>query len=111
MGVLSNNLPVGCENNPDAPWNQVDNPEREIEVTVSIILSKTVKVRVSDYEVQDDDIDYSCCDLKSAVKDQVYLPYEGGYYLSELCEKTGYDMEEKIEDLSNWDIDDFEVVL
>ena len=45
--------PPGAEHDPNAPWNQVDNPEREIEVTVSVTLSKTVKVRVSDYKITD----------------------------------------------------------
>lgn len=40
--------PLGADTK-DAPWNQVDNPEREIEVTVSVTLSKTVKIKVSDY--------------------------------------------------------------
>lgn len=68
--------PPGAEHDPNAPWNQVDNPEREIEVTVSVTLSKTVKIKVSDYEITDsgkdedgeyfEDIDYSNCDLKDA---------------------------------------------
>lgn len=65
--------PIGADT-PNAPWNQVDNPEREIEVTVSVTLSKTVKIKVSDYSITDsgkdedgeyfEDIDYSKCDLK-----------------------------------------------
>ena len=39
------NYPLGADN-PDAPWNQKENPEREIEVTVSVTLSKTIKVTV-----------------------------------------------------------------
>ena len=46
------NYPMGADTK-DAPWNQVDNPEREIEVTVSVTLSKTVKIKVSDYEITD----------------------------------------------------------
>ena len=70
------NYPIGADT-PDAPWNQVENPEREVEVTISITLSKTVKIKVKDYEIVDsgrdedreyfEDIDYSNCDLKSAV--------------------------------------------
>ena len=29
------NYPIGADT-PEAPWNQVENPEREIEVTISI---------------------------------------------------------------------------
>lgn len=81
---------------PNAPLNEA----KEVEVTVSITLSKTVKVRVDDYTslgvVTDEDgnkyedIDYSECDLKSAVKEQVKLPQD-------TCK--------------GWDVDDFEVVL
>lgn len=88
------NIPIGTENDPDAPWNQIENPEKEIEVTVSLTISKTLKVSVSDYTIQDsgkdgdyyEDIDYSTCDLKGAVEDQYNLPIKG------------------------WNIDDFEVL-
>ena len=46
------NYPLGADN-PDASWNQEENPEREIEVTVSVTLSKTIKVKVSDYDIID----------------------------------------------------------
>lgn len=107
--------PVGTEHNPEAPWNQVDNPEKEIEVTVSVTLSKTVKVKVSDYQINDsgkdedgnyfEDIDYSVCDLKSAVENQIILPQYGYKYV------RGYHQDSSIiDDLSGWYVDDFEVV-
>lgn len=97
----------------NAPWNQVDNPEREIEVTVSVTLSKTVKIKVSDYEVTDfgkdengeyfEDIDYSNCDLKGAVEEEIILPQSAYMYV-----KSNPKVHE---DLSNWCVDDFEVNL
>lgn len=91
--------PPGAEHDPNAPWNQIDNPERKIEVTVSVTLSKTVKIKVSDYEITDsgkdedgeyfEDIDYSNCDLKKAVKEQIILPQD-------TCK--------------GWNVDDFEVI-
>lgn len=108
--------PPGAEHDPNAPWNQVDNPEREIEVTVSVILSKTVKIKVSDYEITDsgkdedgeyfEDIDYSNCDLKSAVKEQITLPQDGYLYV-----RGDHENSKLIEDLSGWNVDDFEVIL
>lgn len=93
------NYPMGVDT-PDAPWNQVDNPEREIEVTVSVTLSKTIKVKVSDYDITDsgkdedgnyfEEIDYSNCDLKEALTNQELLP------------------QDKCPD---WEVDDFEVLL
>ena len=106
------NYPCGTDE-PNAPWNQVDNPEREIEVTVSVTLSKTVKIKVSDYEITDsgkdedgeyfEDIDYSNCNLKDAVKEQVILPQSAHMYVKGNSKVQ--------EDLSNWYVDDLEVNL
>ena len=106
------NYPMGADIK-DAPWNQVDNPEREIDVTVSVTLSKTVKIKVSDYEITDsgkdedgeyfEDIDCSNCDLKSAVEEQIVLPQSAHMYV-----KSNPKVHE---DLSNWCVDDFEVIL
>ena len=106
------NYPMGADTK-DAPWNQVDNPEREIEVTVSVTLSKTVKIKVSDYEITDsgkdedgeyfENIDYSNCDLKGAVEGQIVLPQSAHTYA-----KSNPKVHE---DLSNWCVDDLEVNL
>ena len=106
------NYPMGSDTK-DAPWNQVDNPEREIEVTVSVTLSKTVKIKVSDYEITDsgkdedgeyfEDIDCSNCDLKDAVEEQIILPQSAHMYVKGNPKVH--------EDLSNWCVDDFEVNL
>lgn len=108
------NYPMGADTK-DAPWNQVDNPEREIEVTVSVTLSKTVKIKVSDYEITDsgkdedgeyfEDIDYSKCDLKRAVEEQITLPQDAYKYV-----KGEFNNDQR-NDLEGWDVDDFEVVL
>lgn len=105
--------PPGAEHDPNAPWNQIDNPEREIEATVSVTLSKTVKVRVSDYKITDSgkdedgecfkDIDYSDCDLKGAVEEQIVLPQSAHIYVKNNPKVH--------EDLSNWCVDDLEVNL
>ena len=106
------NYPMGADTK-DAPWNQIDNPKREIDVTVSVTLSKTVKIKVSDYEITDsgkdedgeyfEDIDYSNCDLKSAVEEQIVLPQSAHMYI-----KSNPKVHE---DLSNWCVDDLEVIL
>lgn len=82
-----NNYPIGADT-PDAPWNQVDPEPKKIEVTVSITLSKTVEVEVTDYTVKkefDEDgnriisYDFSKCDLKQAVRDQITLPNDNDW--------------------------------
>lgn len=118
--------PPGAEFNPNAPWNQVDIPDKEIEVTVSVTLSKTVKVNVNDYKIDgglDEDgpyyeYDYSECDLHKAVEEQVVLPQN----LAEYTERMfNHDLNLKavgmpkylksaLEDCKGWTVDDFEVV-
>lgn len=96
------------------------NNPREIEVDVSITLSKTVKVIVDDYvslgtTIDEDgiimeDVDYSSCDLKQAVKEQLYLPNEAGNLIKENTTILSTTRLNKAkEDLSGWCIDDFEV--
>lgn len=91
--------PAGAGSDIKAPYNQLYLPEKEIEVTVSITLSKTVKIKVNDYDITEDIdedgrdtsyYDYSNCDLKRAVKEQINLPQY-------IC--------------TDWDVDDYEVVL
>ena len=108
--------PIGSDT-PDAPWNKEENPKKEIEVTVSVTLSKTVKIKVSDYEIIDsgkdedgeyfEDIDYSNCDLKGAVEEQIVLPQKAWDYIAP---KTKKDVK-AIFDLKDWNVDDFEALL
>ena len=99
--IESGYYPAGAEYDPKAPWNQVDPEPRKIEVTVSITLSKTVEVEVTDYTAEEDSdedgyhgiiYDYSECDLEQAVRDQVTLPNSVGEF-------------------NDWVEDDFEVNL
>ena len=109
------NYPMGA-NTPNAPCDQVDSPEREIEVTVSVILSKTVRISVSDYEITDsgkdedgeyfENIDYSNCDLKCAVEEQIVLPQKAWDYIAPKSRREV----NAIFDLKGWNVDDFEVV-
>ena len=109
----SNYPPMSQSEWDNAPWNQIDNPKKEIEVTVSVTLSKTVKIKVSDYEIADsgkdedggylEDVDYSNCDLKGAVEEQIVLPQNAHTYV-----KSNPKVHE---DLSNWCVDDLEVNL
>lgn len=99
--IESGYYPVGAEYDPKAPWNQVEPEPRKIEVTVSITLSKTVEVEVTDYIAEEDSdedgyhgiiYDYSECDLEQAVRDQITLPNSVGEF-------------------NDWTEDDFEVEL
>ena len=111
--------PLGSDTK-DAPWNQEELPEREIEVTISVTLSKTVKIKVSDYTITDsgkdedgdyfEDVDYSDCDLNGAVEEQIYLPQEAGQLIKDFDIGT-VKAKNIAEDLSNWNVDEMEVIL
>ena len=114
--IESGYYPPGAEFDPNAPYNQKELPEKEIEVTVSITLSKTVKIKVSDYTIYSieadngkcfDDIDYSDCDLKGAVKDQIILPQNAYNYIIPKSNKEV----QAISDLKEWNVDEMEVML
>lgn len=119
------NYPEGADT-PDAPWNQVDPPEREIEVTVSMTISKTFTINVNDYTEEsgvDEDgpyhnIDYSTCDLHKAVEEQITLPNNLADFTKSIFDKDldlraakmpRY-LKQAIEDCEGWDIDEMEVV-
>lgn len=113
--------PLGADNN-SAPWNEEELPIIKIPVTVSITLSKQFEIEVNDYELTeewDDDFgtyykpNYENCDLKQSVKNQIYLPHELGDLLKreKIIGKFDKHKEERIIDnLSNWCVDDFEVI-
>lgn len=122
----SGSYPPGAEFDADAPYNQVDLPEKEIEVTISVTLSKTVKVRVSDYRIEegkDEDGYYRTCDcsdcaIHDAVDNQIVFPQN----LAEFTERMfDHDLNLKaagmpkylkdaIEDCKGWIVDDYEVI-
>ena len=80
--------PAGAEFDPRAPWNEVELPPKEVEVTISAIVSKTIKVPVRDYIIDEEgNIDSSECELKKAVEENIRLP-----------------------NINGWDLDNFEVI-
>ena len=115
---MSNYPIMGTIEESSAPWNEDIKSPQEVEVTVSITLSKTVKINVEDYRValeerdENGDLyeiyDFSECDLKGAVEDQIILPQNAykhvGYPLFDCASKP-------YKDLKDWVVDDFEVNL
>lgn len=115
---MSNYPIMGTSDKASAPWNEDIKSPQEVEVTVSITLSKTVKVNVDDYKIaleerdENGDLyqvyDFSECNLKDAVKEQVILPQDAykhvGYPLFD-CSSEPYN------DLKGWVVDDFEVIM
>lgn len=118
--------PPGAEFDPRAPYNQVNLPEKEIEVTISVTLSKTVKVTVDDYEVdegKDEDgyycnYDFSECNLQKAVEDQIVLPQNLAKFTEEMFNQdlnlkaAGMPryLKDAIADCKGWTVDEMEVI-
>lgn len=99
--------PLGAQYDPRAPYNEKTLPEKEVEVLVSITLSKSFKIKVSDYNVIDGELDFSNTNLKEAVEEQIVLPNEAHklvvpFYPSDAVAKHN---------LEGWNVDEFEVIL
>lgn len=90
--------PLGARDDPRAPYNQKELPEREIEVCVSITVHKTYKLKVKDYTIVNEgkdedgnyfcDVDYGDCHLYDAFVEQ-YPNFEKD---------------------TDWNIDEFEII-
>ena len=102
MMTSNGNYPMGAQYDPNAPWNQEEPNDKEIEVTISLTISKTTKIVVPDIKDLDDSI------LKEAVKDQVVLPHE----IEIIKAISGNSSLDKrvLKDLSDWIVDDFEII-
>lgn len=100
--MSSGRIPAGADV-PWAPWNEPEVEYKEVEVTISLTISKTTKITVPDIKNLDSSI------LKEAVKEQVVLPHEVEF-IKAISNESALD-KRVIEDLSDWVEDDFEVVL
>lgn len=103
-----------------APFNGDITGPKKVKVTVSITLSKTVDIEVSDYttenEIDEDGnhttiYDFSDSDLKQAVEDQITLPNKAFDKLHSIVYLEGNPQDRhNLEDLKDWCVDDFEVI-
>lgn len=100
-------LPAGADV-PWAPWNQPSTENIEVEVTVSLTISKTLKIYIPGINGKPFPITDS--ELKEAVIHQKWLPHEIAN-IGDLILKGSTERKYIIDDLSNWIEDDFEVVL
>lgn len=117
--IESGDYPAGAEYSKDAPWNEHLNKPVKTKVTVSMTLSKEVEIEVDDYKIDDEgNLDFSDCDLKAAVREQIYLPDEAGdnlewaeaFFDTNLKPNYKSTHSRMVENLENWNVDDFEVV-
>ena len=107
MQSSNGNYPAGADV-PWAPWNDPSIENTEIEVTVSLTLSKTLKIRVP--SINNRVLPITDSELKRAVKNQVWLPHEL-HSVVDLILKDSPAQKSIIKDWENWVEDDFEVVM
>ena len=81
----NSNYPTMSQSDYDrAPWNEIELPLKDIEVTISVTGSKTMKVPVRDYIIDEEgEADFSNCDLKKAVEENIKLPNTEGWILDD----------------------------
>lgn len=111
----------------DVPWYQEELPKKEIEVTVSVTISKTVKIAVDDYKVEEiiDEngrylsYDYSDCNLLKAVEEQLVLPQDLAEFTERMfiqdldlkAAKMPRYLKEAVTDCKDWIVDDMACIL
>ena len=122
------NYPWGADT-PDAPWNQVEVPERDFDVIISQTLSKSTTVTTSNYipvSEREEDFNNFYCDTSNTNWKDAYS--ESGHYTPlELIEKFKELLEKYmpdpivnmkdykkarflIEECKNWIEDDIEIM-
>ena len=120
--IESGYYPPGAEHDPNAPYNQHENPEEEFEITVSQTLSKTVTVFTSNYNLEVDCDEGGCyrnCDTSDTPWKEVYeedhhTPLQLIGFLKRLLEGnepiSDSLKKQLIEECDNWCEDDCEII-
>lgn len=108
-------------------WYREELPKKEIEVTVSVTISKTVKIAIDDYKVEEiiDEngrylsYDYSDCNLIKAVEEQLVLPQNLAEFTEKMftqdldlkAAKMPRYLKEAVADCKDWIVDDMACIL
>ena len=88
----SGSYPAGAANDSNAPYNQPSNPEKTIQVAVTMTVTKVVNVPTSNYIIDRE------------------MDEDGSWYEDIIYTNLEDDVKRVIEslDLNGWEIDDFE---
>ena len=114
------NIPLLSHSEKDnTPWNEVVNPPRKVDVTVTMTISKTFTVETTEYTMEKDidkdgnvGVIYKYADgaLERAVDEQVTLPnqaYDELHHAVFLTED--YQARDSMEDLNGWHTESLEI--
>lgn len=80
--INTGDYPDGAANDPKAPYNEVKNPEVEVDLYVWYNIGKPIKIRTSDYEIDEWDDedghhwkpDFRTTDFWSLIEEQCPAP-------------------------------------
>lgn len=109
------NYPMGADT-PDAPWNQRDPEPVTLEVDVVIVLKKTLKIEVTNYDsdpggIDEDGMSYPATyyvddsELEKCVKEQYVLPHE----LASIVKERNVVTNETLDECDNWELIEIDV--
>lgn len=114
--------PPGAEFDPNAPYNQVDPPEQDFEITIIQTLSKTLSVSTDQYDCihdKDEEGEYINYDTSNTCWEDVYEEdHHTPLQLIELFKRM-LELKEEIpeslrqhliEECSEWNEDDYEII-
>ena len=135
--IESGYFPPGAEHDPDAPYNQPEPEEIEVEVVISQTLSRSTKIITTDYIVNEwedfepdeegrfyrtegIEYDFSDSDLKGAYEEQDYtipelLDYLKAYLIADIanCDKESgkkQKLQHILDCCEGWEVDETEVI-
>lgn len=100
------NTPNGANEDRRAPWHDIGIHEdffEEVEITVSVTLSKTIKTKVPSYKKDDDAY------LRRHVQSEMVLPQDAHHYFGDSISSNSRESIQS--DLEGWVVDDFEVII
>lgn len=109
--------PLGADNE-SAPWNEETPKKHEIEVTISLCLSKTVTIVTDNVETDDEGNITSYGYLYDDVASQITLPNNLARFVDRMFEHDldlkaagmSLAMKNAIKDCSDWNVDEFDVI-
>ena len=125
MSSAADYYPPGAYNDPRAPYNEVEIPEREFDVCISQSLSKSTSIYTQDYQPEYDEedghtyADTSETDWKKAYQDVAMTPLDIINAAGEIAEallkegKTrvgGVYLKSLVEECKDWINDELEVM-
>lgn len=111
----NSNYPLGAEYDSSAPYNQKEKEFMPLDITISITLSKTFRVKTNDYEdIELSDgsksVSFDNCDVKSLAED-IETPFDITSTVKNTILKYGSKAEiAALKEADGWTLDEYEVI-